>query len=93
MILESIIPSDEPVRLLSADLEELDYRKLAATYSHIWRIEYSPWLLIKVVLFGRTCGIFSSREIERACRENANFMYLLEGHATPNHNTIAQFYA
>ena len=31
--IEKIIPSDEPVRLLSAVLEELDYRKLAATYS------------------------------------------------------------
>ena len=30
MNLERIIPSDEPVRLLNAVLEELDYRKLTA---------------------------------------------------------------
>ena len=89
--LEIIIPSDEPVRLLSAVLEELDYRKLTATYSRLGRIEYSPRLLFKVVLYGCSRGIYKSREIERACRENVNFMYLLEGQKAPDHNTIARF--
>ena len=35
MNLEIIIPSDEPVRLLSAVTEELDYRRLTATYSRL----------------------------------------------------------
>ena len=89
--LEKVIPSDEPVRLLSAVLEELDYSKLAATYSRKGRIEYSPCLLFKIVLYAFIRGIYSSREIERACRENVNFMYLLEGHRAPDHNTIARF--
>lgn len=91
MNLEIIIPSDEPVRLLSAVLEELDYRKLTATYSRFGRIEYSPRLLFKVVLYGYIRGIYTTREIERACRENVNFMYLLEGREAPDHNTIARF--
>ena len=91
MNLEIIIPSDEPVRLLSAVLEELDYRKLTATYSRFGRIEYPPRLLFKVVVYGCMRRIYSSRNIERACKENVNFMYLLEGHKAPDHNTIAQF--
>ena len=91
MNLEIIIPSDEPVRLLSAVTEELDYRRLTATYSRLGRIEYSPRLLFKVVLYGCTRGIYATREIERACRENVNFMYLLEGQRAPDHNTIARF--
>ena len=86
-----MIPSDEPVRLLSAVLEELDYRRLTATYSRLGRIEYSPRLLFKVVLYGCMRGIYATREIERACRENVNFMYLLEGEQPPDHNTIARF--
>ena len=89
--LEKIIPSDEPVRLLNAVLEELNYRNLTATYSRLGRIEYSPRLLFKVVLYACVRGIYSSREIERACRENINFMYLLEGKKAPDHNTIARF--
>ena len=91
MNLEIIIPSDEPVRLLNAVLEEMDYTKLTATYSRLGRIEYSPRLLFKVVVYACTRGIYSSREIERACRENVNFMYLLEGQKEPDHNTIARF--
>lgn len=91
MNLEIKIPSDDPVRLLSAVLEELDYSKLAATYSRKGRIEYSPRLLFKVVLYAYTRGMYSSREIERACRENVNYMYLLEDQKAPDHNTIARF--
>lgn len=91
MNLEIIIPSDEPVRLLNAVTEELDYRRLTATYSRLGRIEYSPRLLFKIVLYGCSRGIYGTREIERACRENVNFMYLLEGHRPPDHNTIARF--
>ena len=91
MNLEIIIPSDEPVRLLSAVTEELDYTRLTATYSRLGRIEYSPRLLFKIVLYGCSRGIYTTREIERACRENVNFMYLLEGHKAPDHNTIARF--
>ena len=89
--LEIIIPSDEPVRLLNAVLDELDNIKLTATYSCFGRIDYSPRLLFKVVLYACCRGIYSSREIKRACHENVNFMYLLEGQEAPDHNTIAGF--
>lgn len=88
---EILIPSDEPVRLLSAIMEELDYSKLMATYSRLGRIEYPPRLLFKVAVYAYSRKIYSTRGIERACRENINFMYLLEGHNPPDHNTIARF--
>lgn len=91
MDIEVMIPSDEPVRLLSAVTEELNYEKLTATYSQLGRNEYPPRLLFKVVLYGCCRGIYATREIERACRENVNFMYLLEGQRPPDHNTIARF--
>ena len=91
MNLEIIIPSDESVRLLNAVTEELDYRRLTATYSRLGRNEYSPRLLFKIVLYGCLRGMFATREMERGCRENVNFMYLLEGHRPPDHNTIARF--
>ena len=91
MDLEIKIPADDPVRLLSAVLEEMDYRKLTATYSRLGRIEYSPRLLFKVVMYAYSRRIYSTREIECACRENINFMWLLEGQRAPDHNTIARF--
>ena len=89
--MEIMIPSDEPLRLLSAVTEELDYSRLIATYSRLGRIEYPPRLLFKISHYASTREIYGMRGIERACRENVNFMYLLEGHKPSDHNSIARF--
>lgn len=49
-----------------------------------------PKILIKIVLFGYSRGLISSRSLERACRENITFMALSCGQA-PDHSTIAAF--
>jgi transposase len=56
---EILIPSDEPVRLLSAIMEEMDYTKLMATYSRMGRIEYPPRLLFKVIVYAYSRKIVS----------------------------------
>ena len=50
----------------------------------------SPKVLIKIVLFGYSRGLISSRSLERACRENITFMALSCGQK-PDHSTIAAF--
>jgi transposase len=54
------------------------------------RWAYDPKILLKVVLFGYSRGLFSSRKIERACKENIIFMALSCGQQ-PDHSTIAAF--
>jgi len=54
------------------------------------RLAYDPRILLKVVLFGYSRGLISSRQIERACRENVTFMALSCGEQ-PDHSTIAGF--
>lgn len=49
-----------------------------------------PKVLIKIVLFGYSRGLISSRSLERACRENITFMALACGQK-PDHSTIAAF--
>lgn len=36
-------------------------------------------------------GIYSSRAIEQSCRRDINFLWLLNGHRAPDHNTITRF--
>ena len=85
------IPEDDPVRLLNAVAERMNYRKIEAAYSRYGRIEYSPKILTKVLVYGYMRGIITTRELERACKENICFMYLLEGRKAPDHNTISRF--
>lgn len=85
------IPKDDPVRLLSAIVERMDIKALEATYSEDGRDEYPPRILLKITQYGYMRKIISSREQEKACHENINFMYLLGGRRAPDHNTIARF--
>jgi len=50
----------------------------------------APKVLIKIVLFGYSRGMISSRSLERACFENITFMALACGQI-PDHSTIAAF--
>jgi transposase len=49
-----------------------------------------PKLLLKVILFGYSRGMLSSRQIERACSENIVCM-ALSGGCHPDHSTLAHF--
>jgi transposase len=51
---------------------------------------YDPAILLKIVLFAYSRGITSSRQIERACRENVVFM-ALSADSRPHFTTIAEF--
>ena len=90
---EIYIAADDSVRLVSAVVERMDNKKIERSYSRDGRNEYPPRILLKVMIYAYMRLIYSSREIERACRENICFMYLLEGYPPPDHNTIARFRA
>ena len=51
---------------------------------------YPPAMLLKVVLFAYARGMISSRQIERACREQVTFI-ALSGDNGPHFTTIADF--
>ena len=86
------IPADDSVRLLSNVLEEVDYTELYGAYSRKEKIcAVSPKNLFKILVYAYMNNIYSSRQIELACKRDINFMYLLEGAKAPDHNTIARF--
>lgn len=85
------IEKNAPVRLLNAVMERMNYSKLNAAYSRLGRIEYSPKILLKIMVYGYMRKQISSRALEACCRENLHFIYLLEGQRAPDHNTINRF--
>lgn len=88
--IESIIPENDSVRLLSQFVEEMDLTDLYSTYERIPE-NPSPRTLLKVVVYAYMNGDFSSRSMETRCRRDINFMYLLEGAPVPDHATFARF--
>ena len=89
---EILLPENAPVRLTSAQLEELDYTKLYRAYSVRGRkTKVDPRVLFKVMVYGYQCGIYSSRKLEEACQYRVDFMWLLEEYSAPDHTTLARF--
>jgi len=89
--LEISIPSDDPVRLVSAFVEEMDLSELYKTYGRIRKNQATPRQMLKLVIYAVMNRIYSSRDIRKACKRDINFMYLLEGMPAPDHATIARF--
>lgn len=89
--IDYIIPKDDSVRLLSQIVEELNLEKLYQTYSRIRGNTITPRQLLKIMIYANMNSIYSSREIEKSCRRDINFMYLLDGASAPDHSTIARF--
>ena len=67
---EILLPENDPIRVTSAQLEELDYRKLYEAYSSRGRKSVNDLrVLFKVMTYGCQCGIFSTRKLEQAHRQ------------------------
>ena len=89
---EIILPENAPVRLTSAQLEELDYEKLYRAYSPRGRkSKVDPCVMFKVMVYGYQCSIYSSRKLEEACHYRIDFMWLLGDEKVPDHATFARF--
>ena len=87
--IDTIIPENDSVRLLSQFVEEMDLTDLYSTYERINSL--SPRTLLKIVLYSYMNGDYSSRSMELNCKRDINFMFLLEGHSAPDHATLARF--
>lgn len=87
--LETMIPEDDSVRLLSQFVEAMDLTDLYSTYERINSL--SPRTLLKIVLYSYMNGDYSTRSMELNCKRDINFMYLLEGASAPDHATFARF--
>ena len=87
--LETIIPDDDSVRLLSQFVEAMDLTDLYSTYERV--NSAMPRTLLKIVLYSYMNGDYSSRSMELNCKRDINFMFLLEGEPAPDHATFARF--
>lgn len=91
-VAERIIPADDSVRLLDQIVEEMDITPLMRAYECRGRKPATePSTMLKILLYANMENIFSSREIEKACKRDINFIWLLNGAKAPNYHEISRF--
>ena len=80
------------MRLLNQITEGLDYTELYAAYSPEGRKPaVEAKIMFKVMAYAYMEMIYSTGKIEKACRRDINFMWLLKGESVPDHSTISRF--
>ncbi|MCV7151155.1 IS1182 family transposase [Mycobacterium pyrenivorans] len=90
--LDDWLPAEHLVRFI-ADLvdEHLDLSRIHAAYTEVrGGPPYDPRLMVRILLYGYTTGVRSSRAIERKCVDDVPFRWLAAG-AGPDYRAVARF--
>jgi len=89
---EQLVPGtmEYAIHHLIEERIETDFLDKRFSNDETGRAAYDHRILLKLVLFGYSRGIMSSRPLERTCAENVVFMALACGQK-PDHSTIAAF--
>ena len=90
--IDQYIAPDDPVRAYDAFVAALDFEQLGIEINSdkVGNSRYDPVAMLKVLVYGYSYGIRSSRKLERALHHNVSFMWLT-GSLKPDHKTIAEF--
>ena len=90
--IEEYVASDDPVRAYNAFVDSLSLDQLGILWDEhkVGNSEYEPKAMIKLLVYGYSYGLRSSRKLERATYHNLAFIWLMGG-LKPDHKTIARF--
>ena len=86
------VQDDVKLRLVKNIIERMDLSKLHQVYSRFGRKpKVNPVTMLEILIFCYSEKIFSSRDIEKACKYDLRIKYLLEDQKAPDHSTINRF--
>ena len=77
--IETLIPENHMVRIISRAIDEMDLHPLIAQYPGGGRASFHPAMMTKLIVYAYSDKIYSSRRIEKAARENIMYMWLYAG--------------
>ena len=90
--IEDYVSVDAPVRVYDAFVDALDFGELGIELDSgkVGNSSYDPRTMLKLLVYGYSYGVRSSRKLERETHYNLSFMWLTGG-LKPDHKTIAEF--
>jgi uncharacterized protein YabE (DUF348 family)/transposase len=91
-LLDDLLPAEHLARLIAELVDEhLDLFPIRAEYTKGRAAPpCDPRLMVRILLYGYTTGVCSSRVIERKCVDSVPFRWLAAG-AAPDYRAIARF--
>jgi len=87
---DDYISKNHIARLIHAIVDKLDLREIIDSYKGGGASAYSPVMLLSVWLLGFVSGIYTSRKLEQALKENIAFIWI-SGQSEPDFRTLNNF--
>lgn len=84
------LPEDHECFLYKEIFQQIDTSDLEKKYSRKGQNAYHPRLIVSILIYSYSQGVFSSRQIERRCKEDLSFMYIAEMNC-PNFRVLGDF--
>jgi transposase len=85
-----LLSQDHECYLYAELFEQLDTARVESLYSIKGQHAYHPRLIVSILIYAYSRGVFSSRQIERRCREDLSFMFIAQMHG-PNFRVLSDF--
>ena len=87
---QDYLPDDHLARFVVDIVDQLDLNHLSAAYSGRGSKPFHPAMLVALLFYGYSTGVFSSRKLEKATYDSIAFRYVC-ANTNPDHDTIASF--
>ena len=85
-----LLPDDHECFIYSRLFDQLDTTAIEKIYSDKGQHAYHPRLIVSILIYAYSRGTFSSREIERRCKEDISFMFIVQM-GCPNFRVLSDF--
>lgn len=84
------LPEDHLARFVVDIVSKMDLRHVYSSYSGKGSRPYDPKLLLSLIFYGYSTGVFSSRKLETSTYDSVAFRFIAGNHH-PDHDTISSF--
>ncbi len=85
-----LLPEDHDCFVYEDIFSQIDTSHVEKKYSMLGQHAYHPRLITSILIYAYSQGIFSSRKIEKKCKEDLSFMYISHANC-PNFRVLSDF--
>ena len=85
-----LLPKDHESYIYADIFSQLDTSSVEKKYKPTGQNAYHPKLIISILIYAYSRGVFSSRKIQRRCQEDLSFMYIAKMQC-PNFRVLSDF--
>ena len=84
------LPENHLARFVVDIVDKLDMKGVYNQYKGVGSTAYDPRMLLSLLFYGYSTGVFSSRKIESSTHDSVAFRFIAGNHH-PDHDTISEF--